>query len=54
MNKFLMLLAVAAIAASTTGCGCCGSCFRPAAPRCAQPRSRLPARLPPTPAACRP
>ncbi len=37
MYKFLMLLAVAMLAASTTGCGCC-SCFRPAAPAvCAAP-----------------
>jgi len=31
MNKFLTLLAVAALVASATGCGCCSS-FRPAAP----------------------
>jgi hypothetical protein len=38
MLRFLMLLAVAALAASTTGCGCCGSCFRPAPPAvCAAP-----------------
>jgi hypothetical protein len=38
MNKFLMLLAVAALAATNVGCGCCGSCFRPAAPAvCAAP-----------------
>jgi hypothetical protein len=31
MNKYLLLVAVAAFAATNIGCGCC-SCFRPAAP----------------------
>jgi hypothetical protein len=38
MNKFLMLLALVSLAATSVGCGCCGSCFRPAAPAvCAAP-----------------
>ena len=43
MNKFLMLVAAIALAASATGCGCCGSCFRPAAPAvCAAPMPACP------------
>ena len=43
MYKFLMLLSVAALVTSTTGCGCC-RCFRPAAPTVSPRRRRPPAR----------
>jgi len=37
MNKFLTLFAVAALAVSATGCGCCRCLFPQPAPVCAAP-----------------